>query len=168
MRFAHELTAMVGPRGLKNYGRHKKSCSSHFLLVFPYRWFGRRFRKLLARAYRHCMGRLGAKGIVAFEARPRDDASCALLCCFRSLASKLFPADIRNVCVSAYTQKTPNLRCRFRKRRLTNTPRRHRLADGQISSHLPTLAKLQLVWRRLWDVVLFHSSYPFGHTLTVV
>ena len=38
------------------------------------------------------------------------------------------------MCASACTQKTPKLRCRFRKRRLTNTPRRHRLADGHFSS----------------------------------
>ena len=35
--------------------------------------------------------------------------------------------------VSACAQNTPNLRC-FLKRRLTNTPRRHRLTDGQLSS----------------------------------
>ena len=35
---------------------------------------------------------------------------------------------------SACTQKTPNLRFCFFKRRLTNTPRRHRLADDQLSS----------------------------------
>ena len=38
------------------------------------------------------------------------------------------------MCASACIQKTPNLRCRFIKRRLTNTPRRHRLTDGQLSS----------------------------------
>ena len=38
------------------------------------------------------------------------------------------------MCVSACTQKAPNLRFCFLKRRLTNTPRRHRLADGQLSS----------------------------------
>ena len=58
---------------------------------------------------------------------------------FRSLASKGFPSGYSKsvcvcVCVSAYFQKTPNLRRCFRKRRLTNTPRRHRLADGQLSS----------------------------------
>ena len=36
--------------------------------------------------------------------------------------------------MSACTQKTPNLRCGFLKRRLTNTPRRYRLANGQLSS----------------------------------
>ena len=81
------------------------------------------------------------------------------------------------VCASACTQKTPNLRCRFLERRLTNTPRRHRLADGQLSSlsrpscrwpaliTLPTLAKFQLVWHRLCDIVLFRSSCLFEHTL---
>ena len=32
----------------------------------------------------------------------------------------------------------------------------------------PTLAKFQLVWRRLCDVVLFRSSCLFEHTLTAV
>ena len=32
------------------------------------------------------------------------------------------PADIRKMCVPARTQKTPNLRCGFLKRRLTNIP----------------------------------------------
>ena len=40
----------------------------------------------------------------------------------------------KRVCAFAYTQKTPNLRYRFRKRRLTSIPRHHRLADGQLSS----------------------------------
>ena len=47
-----------------------------------------------------------------------------------SFTSRSFPTDIRKVCVSACTQKTPNLRCWFFKRRLTNTSRRHRLVDG--------------------------------------
>ena len=42
------------------------------------------------------------------------------------------------MCVSARTHKTLNLRCWFLKRRLTNTLRRHRLADGQLSSLFPT------------------------------
>ena len=37
----------------------------------------------------------------------------------------------------ACTQKTPKLRCYFLKRRLKNTFRRHRLADGQLSSLYP-------------------------------
>ena len=41
------------------------------------------------------------------------------------------------MCVSACTQKTPNLRCSFLKRRLMNTPQRHRLAGGQLSSLCP-------------------------------
>ena len=40
------------------------------------------------------------------------------------------------MCVSACTQKTPNLRCFF-KRRLINTPRHHRVADGKLSSLYP-------------------------------
>ena len=50
---------------------------------------------------------------------------------------KASPADIRKVRVSACAQKTPNLRCWFLKQRLANTPRRHRLADGQLSSLSP-------------------------------
>ena len=54
---------------------------------------------------------------------------------FRSFASKGFPSECsESVCVCACPQKTLHLRGVFRKRRLTNTPRRHRLADGQISS----------------------------------
>ena len=58
---------------------------------------------------------------------------------FRSVASKGFPSGYsKSACVrvsacSACPQKTPTLRGGFRKRRLTNTPRRHRLADGQLS-----------------------------------
>ena len=44
---------------------------------------------------------------------------------------------IRNLCVSACAQKTPNPRCYIIKRHLANTPRRHRLADGQLSSLYP-------------------------------
>ena len=33
---------------------------------------------------------------------------------------------------------------------------------------LPTLAKFQLVWRRLWDPVLFPSSRLVEHTVTTV
>ena len=47
------------------------------------------------------------------------------------------PADIRKVYVPACTQKTPNLRFCFLKRRLTNTLRCQRLADGQLSSPYP-------------------------------
>ena len=56
---------------------------------------------------------------------------------FSSLASKGFPSGhSKSVCVSACTHKIPNLRC-FLKPRLTYTPRRHRLADGQLSSLHP-------------------------------
>ena len=41
------------------------------------------------------------------------------------------------MCVFACTQKTPNLRSCFLKRRQTNTPRRHRPDDGQLSSIYP-------------------------------
>ena len=57
---------------------------------------------------------------------------------FRSLASKGFPSECsKSVCMATCTQNTPNLQCWFLKRRLTNTPRRHRLADGQLSSLYP-------------------------------
>ena len=44
------------------------------------------------------------------------------------------PQRMFEKCVSVCTQKAPNLLCCFLERRLTNTPRRHRLADGQLSS----------------------------------
>ena len=53
-----------------------------------------------------------------------------------ALLLKASPADIQKVCVSACTQKTPNLRC-FLKRHLTKKNRRHRLADGQLSLPYP-------------------------------
>ena len=40
--------------------------------------------------------------------------------------------------MSDCTQKAPNLRCYFLKRRFTNTPRRCHPADGQLSSLYPT------------------------------
>ena len=47
----------------------------------------------------------------------------------------------RSSLVQHLAQKTPNLRGGFRKRRLTNTPRRHRLADGPLSSlYAPSLS----------------------------
>ena len=36
------------------------------------------------------------------------------------------------------------------------------------SHHLPTLAKVSALWRRICDVVLFPSSCLFEHTLTAV
>ena len=42
------------------------------------------------------------------------------------------------MCVSACTQKAPNVRCCFLKRRLTNAPRRRHPSDGQLSSLYPT------------------------------
>ena len=84
-----------------------------------------------------------------------------------SLASKGFPSgysESARVRVSACFQKTPNLRGGFRKGRLTNTPRRHRLADGQLSSLYAPLPSFQLVWRRLFDDELFRSSCLFERT----
>ena len=53
---------------------------------------------------------------------------------FRSEASKGSPSGYwKRVCVR-HPQKTPNVRWGFRKRRLTNSPRRQRLVDGQLSS----------------------------------
>ena len=74
---------------------------------------------------------------------------------------KASQADIRKGCVSACPQKTPTLRGDFRKRRLTDTPRRHHLADD-LTLRTP---KFQLVWRRLCDDVLFRSSCLFERTL---
>ena len=51
---------------------------------------------------------------------------------FKRLAQRMFEK-----CASACTQKAPNLLRCFLKRRLTNTSRRHRLADGQLSSLYP-------------------------------
>ena len=53
------------------------------------------------------------------------------------ISFKRYPERIFQKCVSACTQKTPNLRCGFLKRRLTNTPRRHCLADCQLLSLYP-------------------------------
>ena len=52
---------------------------------------------------------------------------------------KASPADIRTVCVCVCPHALRKLRTYevFRKRRLTNTPRRHRLADGQLSLVYP-------------------------------
>ena len=68
--------------------------------------------------------------------------------------------------MSACTQKTPNLRC-FLKRRLTNTPRRHRLADGQLSSLYPPSPSLSS-FDAASDVVLFRFYFLFEHTITAV
>ena len=68
--------------------------------------------------------------------------------------------------MSTCTQKAPNLRCLL-ERRPTNTPRRHRLADGQLSSLYARSLSFSSFWRRLCDVVLFHSCL-FEHTLMAV
>ena len=78
----------------------------------------------------------------------------------RSLGCQGFPADIRKVvCVSACTQKTPNLLRRwFLKRRLTNNPRRHRVADHQLWSlypHSPSLSSFDAAF-----VMLCCSASP--------
>ena len=67
--------------------------------------------------------------------------------------------------VSAYLKKTPDLRGAFRKRRLTNTPRCHCLADGQLSSIYAPYRVRARVWRRLYGDVLFRSSRLFERTL---
>ena len=90
---------------------------------------------------------------------------------FRSVASKGFPSGYsKSACVrvsacSACPQKTPTLRGGFRKRRLTNTPRRHRLADGQLSPLYAPPTTFQLVWGRLCDDVLLRLSCLFERTL---
>ena len=59
-----------------------------------------------------------------------------ILYSFRSLASKDFPSGYsERVCVRL--QSDPDLRFFPIKRCLTNTPRRHRVADGQLSSPYP-------------------------------
>lgn len=54
------------------------------------------------------------------------------------VSSEGFPSGYLCVCVRLRPE-TPNLRCRFRKRRLRNTPCRHRLAGGQLSPLYRTL-----------------------------
>ena len=77
---------------------------------------------------------------------------------FRSLASKGFPSGYsKRVCVSACTQKAPNLQC-F-KRRLTNTPRHHHLADVQLSSLYPPSQSCRKLEVRFMTIkMLFASS----------
>ena len=71
------------------------------------------------------------------------------------------------MCVSACTQKTPNLRCCFLKRRLTNNPRSQRLAGDQFSLLLLTLASFQLVCATA--VILRCTAPPAcSRTLTAV
>ena len=65
------------------------------------------------------------------------DAKYTYIRSFRNLSFEGFPSGYSKsvcACASACTQKTPYLRCGFLKRRLTNTSRRHHLADGQLSS----------------------------------
>ena len=66
--------------------------------------------------------------------------------------------------VSACPQKTPNLRDGFRTRRLTNTPRRHRVADGQLSSSYAPLPCFSLFGAASCDV-LFRSSCLLERTV---
>ena len=62
---------------------------------------------------------------------------------FKSFASIGFRRIFQKcVCASACTQKTSKLRCWFLKRRLTTTPRRHRLADIQLSYLYPPLPQV--------------------------
>ena len=68
------------------------------------------------------------------------------------------------MCVGPPALRTPNLRCRFLKRRLTNTPRRHHLADDQRSSLCRPSARFSSFGAASCDV-LFRSSCLFEHTL---
>ena len=77
---------------------------------------------------------------------------------FISLASKGSPVVNLEVCVSACTQKTPNLRCSFLRRRLTITPQRHRLADDQLSSLYPSSPSFSSFGAA--SVVLCCSAHP--------
>ena len=86
---------------------------------------------------------------------------------FRSLASKGFPSGYsKSVCVrlhsensepTMFSQTTPD------EKKPTPPPCRW---PALIT--LPTLAKFQIVWRRICDVVLFPSSCLVEHTLTAV
>ena len=72
----------------------------------------------------------------------------------------------KSVCVSACANKNPNVRCWFLKRRLTNTPRRHRLADGQLSSlYHPHQISARLeppLWCCAVPLLLPVRAYPHG------
>ena len=88
--------------------------------------------------------------------RPRSNVE-PLACHWVPLESNLlkaFPADIRNVCVSACTQKYPNVRLFFLKRCLRSTP--DATTKPIASSHHMSLPKL--VWRRVFEAQLSSSS----------
>ena len=80
-------------------------------------------------------------------------------CTFRSLASKAFPRGYsKSVCVSAWTQKTPNLQYFFSQMTPDEHPPTPPPSRCPALITLPTLAKFQLVWHRLCAVVPFPSS----------
>ena len=66
--------------------------------------------------------------------------------------------------MSAGLHKTLNPQGCFRKRRLTNTPRRHRVADGQLSSSYAPLPCFSLFGAASCDV-LFRSSCLLERTV---
>ena len=86
----------------------------------------------------------------------------------RSLASKGFPSGYSKcVCVRLHS-KTPNLRCGCLKGRLTNTPRRHRVADGQLPSLDTPSPRFSSFGAASVILSCFRSSCHFERTLTAV
>ena len=77
------------------------------------------------------------------------------------------PADIRKVCVRLHLENSERTMLTSQR-----TPDEHPPPPPPCRwpdlITLPTLAKFQLVWRRLCHVVLFPFSYLVEHTLTVV
>ena len=101
----------------------------------------------------------------------RDFERVPILCrgrnFFRSLASEGFPSVYsKSVCVRLHTERfEPTMlfsQTTPEKRPPTPPPSRWTTLVT-----LPHLAKFQVVWRRLCDVVLFASSF-FDHTITAV
>ena len=87
---------------------------------------------------------------------------------FRRLACKDSPSGYsKSVCVRLHSENSDAamLISQTSPDKLPPTPPPCR---WQTLITLPTLAKVQLVWRRLCGVVLFHSSGLFKHTLTAV
>ena len=86
---------------------------------------------------------------------------------FRSLASKDFPGGYsKSVCVRLHSESSePTM---FSQATPDEHPPTPPPCRWPALLTLPTLAKFQLVWRRLWDPVLFPSSRLVEHTVTTV
>ena len=87
---------------------------------------------------------------------------------FRSLASKGFHSGYsKSVCVRLHSENSEPTML-FYQTTPDEDPPTPPPCRWQALITLPTLAKLQLVWRRLCDAVLFLSSCIVEHTLTAV